>query len=1204
LPALLLLLRRPHLRDLFHAALVVTCALCIKVELESGLRGQLLERIARQVGGEHHRIATAALALILQLQGQGTLPEKAMRSLSTTGADEMVSALPQAIDCRNLLASVLEACLWTDTKTQRTDEDIKAFHSLASGLLSDTTLSESYAESLALAALQAFTKIVDTQSQDTTEQQRSTEAVRAVLTKLGARQPAALGAAFRRAAEAAAKNGLSAEPLVQLVAPACAVVSSEDSSGAGSVVPVVQAFAHKSAKVRAKAVLEATRHLLEAGDMDDEKRQTQGQPLLASLILQATQDENAQVVQNSLQSEEFWTSPAQVAVAAAMSVLESLLARLLHNPASQGKSLTEMFASVVLGGTHRCKMMLAAVRCSSWVYGRSDCTEQLRKRMDSFLLPLLVLCVVGSDLGQVSGETNLEEIKAAVRVFCAGSEHSLYSNVSGGAALCLDLLAQSVDTATATQLCSIVEGVFRPADSTSAVMLGGMAAQTAAALLLASAVPKLLERMGVAALTNSDNPLARSAQACRRLAQHQAVSQSGECAETIRRMLQGIISGISAIEKRQSGGDEKKKKRRSLGSSSTDAALVDAVRGVLRLALDRPRSLAAELRQTLGLRGSLVRSALLHLAFGSDAFESSVVANALLMIRSYMGSASSVDWAFDQTLVVPLMSRLAAADAKEVRAASLEVFRAMQSLDLETHDGLNWDSPCATALRSAGVLRSTTEVLSPKGWASVQEQKSEIGGLPAKVFQGLLEHVAAHRTEILQDKNAVAMVLSKFLGGKGGPLKGAARGGACAFWATGLCMLTTQPTMEEPSLLPALPVVPLISGVQNLVGIVVAEVMTDLGSDSTAKVPEMVRVAALAVSSLTKAEAANPSREKAQLAMREALTSFLQQVTLPFCKGLVEIYEKGAQKVSHSVAETLRLQCQCLASASRLQLADEVRKEAVATLFSLGVAAGAVAGSVAGDAAEANAEEQIAPSDALPVSSASVVASSALVDASLDSGLLQQLVQHTPALKGKQLNTLRGCAAAELLCSQVVGLSNLDAGSSDLLVTLSKSSQDAAAQLAKVLAAGKTHEHQPAALHLLLAVAALSEHLDSGDRVAADGKASEFVSTVCASLSTACSALGKHLTEPMLAAVVRSCGALARLAGVPTTAGKAISEAMPPPMQTCLDGLGHFAAPLGSDIMGLLRGNLQRPPRVAPSGTPWRRPGLGGCCARPRRRRW
>lgn len=1206
LPALLLLLRRPQLRDLFHAALLVTAGLCAKAHLHSSTWSQLFERIARQAAGEHSRAATSAMALLLQLQG-GALPEKALRSLAQAGATAGLSAsrAHQALDCRNLWASALEASLCKEAKAP-CGEELQVF---VRSLLSDTSVVDEYAEALALAALQAFSKSAGSAECSEGERQRAAEAVRPALEAVGAQQPAALGTALRRATAAITKGGGSAGPLLSLVAPACSVVSASDDV-AGSLVPMVQAFADASAKVRAKAVHETLQHLLGSNGKDEESA---SQRLWVGLVLQATGDASPQVIQNALQSKEFWTTMPDVD--ASIRALEAVMERLLAKPTPQGNHFNDIFRSI-LGESSRAVLVPPSLRCFSWVYTRADCDTAARQRMDTFLLPCLVLCAIGLEAleplataGGASRGAAQAELKAALHSFCSASEHRLFQGVeAAGCSSLSQAMVQSTDATVALGLCGIIQGRFRPAPPSPPVALGGVAAQLAAATLLAGALPRLLPEVA-SSPERGEELLLHAAQGCQWLFWQQSLlrsASSGALADSGRALLRAVVSGVATWGKQQGagiagGGDgEKKRRRRSRGDGNPRTIAPDVMRTLLRVLLDRPRSLASELRQALALAPATLRPALLQLALEPHSSElrkvqdhsmpqTAGISNALRLVRSLV-VAGSQDWAPDQSLLVPLMSQLVSSEAQEVRAATLEVLEAFsRKLEWEKVEfDPAWASAGARYLREAGLLRAASDALPPQAWTATKEQALQEAGTSATVIRAFLEHVLAHRGEILKDRLATVLVLSKFLSGKGGAARGAAESAAC-FWALGLAMLPGLLPGRAAALLAALPGAPLLQALApRVLRTAVEELLAELRRGEP-RAPEVLRTAALVASGLAEAGLASKGmREKARSASKEALETFAQQVAQPLCLGIAEVYEQGVA-VPQCVVDILQEVCRSTSGAAKWALDPEVLRSAVAGLFRLSVAAACFPGPNSGDLEEAGRAPAAAQSAA--------AASSALSEANLGPELLQHLLGESTSLTGRSLVEPRGRAAAELLCRGVVGCVAAAEGRSSsssragLLVALARTAQEAAAQHIQGQAAGKEVLNPPALLHLLAAMAALAESF-VGEQSDEAQLAPACVQQVSGCIAAVCKAMGRHLTSGMLSTIIQTCGALSVVSPL-QEAGASVGafDAMPAPLQACLTALQCSASPLAPEAAALLRQNLRRlwsyPGPVSPGALTW-----------------
>jgi len=317
------------------------------------------------------------------------------------------------------------------------DAELAAF---AAGLLSDESLTQRYAVPLIQAALHGFCETTDAKKAVVAE------ALCSPLAGLSDRQPLVTSQIFKEVVDTALEAGLNVEPLVQLVAPACAAVQAEgDSKGAGTFVPMVQAFSHKTDKVRCDALAKAVADLESSKGKEDEQRQR----LLASLALQTVQDESVGVACQALQLKSLWASLPQAKPDMTVPTLEALLAKELNSAKPQGDTLQAMFSSVLLKGPPL-TLVPAAINCCAWVYSRKDCKAEMRNRIDVMLLPLLVFAAVGLDLSvapppaekkkKKRGSANVDQssesagqaLRTALLSYCGVSEHGALAGFAGG----------------------------------------------------------------------------------------------------------------------------------------------------------------------------------------------------------------------------------------------------------------------------------------------------------------------------------------------------------------------------------------------------------------------------------------------------------------------------------------------------------------------------------------------------------------------------------------------------------------------------------------------------------------------------------------------------------------------------------------------------------------------------------------------------
>ncbi|CAE8636333.1 unnamed protein product, partial [Polarella glacialis] len=1180
LPTLLQLLRRPHLRDGFHAALAVAGALCTKVDLESSVQAQILERAAKQAAGEQGRPAAALMATLLQLQVVQGIPEKVLKSLADAGPEALAQALHPAVDNGNLVAAIVEAALQRAASVPESEEG-QQLQALVMGLLEYDSVIDRYGLPLSFAALQAFSAAtagsLGKGKENKARKERATKVLQGPVAALGARQPAALGAAFRRAVEAALEAGddAAAELLVKLVA---------DLEGESQ------------------------------GEAPQRRR------LMASLVLQALEDESTEVALRALRQEALWASlPEEVSAAVAAEALQALLSRLLGSAVVKGNSLKSLFTSVLLDDPRVRSLAPATFRNLALVYGRKDCGAELRVKIDAFLMPLVLVCLTGldafaekdeQDQGEMSEETKsgAEALRSAVLQFCAVSEQKSLAGLKTapgpssrpGLGPLGSAVAEAADFSSCLSLCMLVQG--RPwhtpdaAQGEDATLLGGAAAQAAAAVVLAGALERLSEDKALGRET-LEQLVAQSSEACQRarLAWHMSLtapSSSGGASEFVRELWKSTLSAAAASA---SAG-----RRRSVGKTADkngaghSAELRQALLGLLRVGLEQPRALAAELRAGLSSHGAFLKPVILRLALGASAGAGSAgaVANALLLVRSLIASKKSTDWVPDQCLVVPLVAQIATAEAPEVRAAALTVLEVIQG-SVAAAAAAGSGSVTAQELREAGVLlASTGEVLPPKSWAAA-EQIPELLQFSEASLTAVLDHLLSHKAELFQDRSAVGPCLAKLLGSKGS-LGKAARQQACGHWAVGLAQLS----LPSAQLLSAIPGATLLACLKGPLGIAVEETLVQLAQKtSVVKAPSLLQVAMLALNGLTQGDGAlaGGAGEKAAAAAEESVVEFLKQVLLPFIAGVAGLCEKKAlADLQGTLAE---LVCSTCLALSRVATAlakggrrPEAVAEAVTTLFRFSVAVRSMGPSAVSAEAEAPEAEE-GELAAVRTTEVPVAAVAALVEAPLDGQLLRQLLKESPALKGKQFETLQGKAAAELLCQLVTGL-GVGVGAkrvfgpseAGLLSALGEAVRDAAkrhSEAPSTKSAADASAEGGALPHLLLAVAALSELCLGGKAASGEGGAegsegaqdskavTDVVPAVSACISQMCVSLGQRLSGGELAAIIRASGALALLA-------PASAEEPPQALKACIDGLNVYAGPLRPDLLGLLRGNLRR----------------------------
>ncbi|CAE7807572.1 HEATR1 [Symbiodinium sp. CCMP2456] len=743
LPTLMLMLRRPQPKDAFHAGLTIAGALCTKVELEASVQSKIIHFAARQAKGAEGQPATALMAAVLQLQAVQSVDNAAVKALAKHGPEELLEALPVGVDCGNLLASVVKAGLGQLAEPSEASEEIEA---LILGLLRDAPTLRRYAAPLSAAVLQAFVSAIAGNS-SAKERKRITKLYQEPVQLLSGTVPAALAEAIRRAVDQALALEVDTEPLVSLLAPACAAVKGEEGDQE-KLLPAVQAFQHKSAKVRSRAVQTAVAKLGE--DQEEGTQVTQERRrLMASLALQSLDDENVEVVAVALKQETLWTS-SEVAPSTAADVLSAALRRLLRHGQFKGnpKTLQELFRSLLQEDSRVRALFPLMIQASAWVYGREDAEEE-RRRLDALLLPPLLLAFAGLDAAEeVAGP--LLRLEEAAAEFCKVSEEPLLkgdraAEADEGCGPRISAVAQAADDEACERLADL-------AGAQAEVQLAGLGSQVAAASVLAAA----LQRQKAPKL------VLRSAAACQRLAKHLVASSltSDLLKPLWKACLEAAASPASSSSRRKSGK-----------SSLNSAGSAEAATLLLEVALMRPKAFAGDLHASLTCGAAALRPALLQLSLGSHGGPPGIRANALLLLRSLLVNG----WAADQMMLVLLLARLASTEEKQVRAASVAVLESLQAASMD-------DS--VDTLVEAKLLLPT---------ASVGPEKvcSSMGQLPKELWSSLLELLLQQRAELLQDPVAAHNVLQKVLGLKGG-LPKASREQASRFWLFGLARLEPQ----------------------------------------------------------------------------------------------------------------------------------------------------------------------------------------------------------------------------------------------------------------------------------------------------------------------------------------------------------------------------------------------------------------------------
>lgn len=1198
LPPVLALLQWPQLCHHFYAAVLVAGALCLKVELEASVQTQLIERAARHICGGSGRAVVGFFSLLSQLQHVNSLSDKALRRLASAGPDAIADALPVALDSGNLLATLTQACLQAGAAVVMGNPGADGpLRGLACGILRHGFIVDRYADPLSLAVLQIFHSACvtgPTLGGGGEQQRRVASLLQEPLTALGARQPVVLSSALKRAMVEALDRDASAEPWAELMAPTCVGFETESD---GSILPIIEAFSSKCAKTRSKAVQKAVVHL---EGSSDQKSDIKRQRVLITLILQAAQDDHLEVARKALQAESLWSYLPQADAHTTAQFFESMLAKLVPDTCPSGGDLRAMFASTLLENKRVHTLAPLLIRCLAMVSGRTDCAESVRQRIDSSLMPLLVLCFAGLDAIAAAGESwtdserkaSIEEFRSAVLEFCKVSKHTFFSKFkhNSGASLC-STAAESADSLVVQGLCNLLvarswtvsplSDSSSPGLSISKGTLGGSAVQVASCALLAQVLPFVSRDLGNDDPEETERLLIRCVDACEHFAWQQSRMRDGVCdgCEQLCMLSQALLGALSDIHARQGGKVHVKsgstgggsRRRSRTGSSGSRVALPMCTVRLLRVAVARPRTMGSVLRDGLGSHHDLLRPAILRLAlqpdqpctpqFGTPSSSSSSspaashgadasTANALLLMRSLFLSTRAPNWIPSQCIVVLLLARLASATVREVRSAALKVVEAIhpKCAELEAPGSSCWETPCALALRAAGVLKASQDVLSPSGWAVASEQKKSFAVMSEKSLALFLDQVLAHKIDIAQDSTAAISVLSKLLVGKAGAAR-TTRTKECAFWGVGIAMiLQTTSSKEPPALMAAVPLAGLLEGMgEALWNTALATSENIRKSPGVAEAPGMLHIVARKAVELMAEDGSRSPERGGQDVPIAKIMDYLERVALPICSALVEVYEGGGEEVSDSVADLAGLLCRSISCACMCPLPDEMKATALATLLALCVAASACA-----------PVDEVAIQTTKPTQRVFASARSAFLEAPLEAPVLRSLMVAKASKASAQQATM------ELVYQHVVFLDCARPGSGELLVELGKltgRTMDSAGAGASL-----TETPLPQAL---MAISALSERLVGGNVLA------ESVDMVCDSLEGVCRGAGDRLTATMLSAIIRAAAALA-----PFAAQQAASESgqfvLPSPQRVCVEALRCFRGPLEAGALGVLRASLWR----------------------------
>eukprot|EP00927_Polykrikos_kofoidii_P032092 TRINITY_DN27436_c0_g2_i1.p1 TRINITY_DN27436_c0_g2~~TRINITY_DN27436_c0_g2_i1.p1 ORF type:complete len:2554 (+),score=544.28 TRINITY_DN27436_c0_g2_i1:787-7662(+) len=1283
MPTLLMVLRKPFLRDSFNAALAIASALCIKADLGAHTRAQLAERAARHLAspGAESQAAAGFLALSAQVQDlEEVLPVRVLRGVEATGADILARALPRSLDCSHFLASLARSSLAAAVSTSGSeakktslsaaeDDDEEGgvddllsrseLGGLASGLLTEASVADAYAAPLVLAALECFC-----QAGSAREQRRMAKALRKPLAEIGNSQPLVTSLAFKQAVDAALERGLNAEPLADLLAPSCAQVADEEGGvgGCGSLLPVFQAFSHKSIKVRREALKKAVEDMehfasSEAAQLGDDEPVNR-QRLLASLALQAAGDPSEpQVVSQALGSKVLWSDLPQAPPSMTVPCLEGLLGGLLAFAQPTGSSFQGLFTTVVAQDPRIVELLPAAVNSCAWVLAREDCSEEHKGRLDMLLLPLLILCAVGLDLtalplaatgggsglggGDAAAVTVVaRELRAALLHYCGVSRHALLTRFDGGeppqapsksassAEVQLGHLAgamgAALDAETAEGLCDLVEGLTWNGAANAGgpcVLLGGCAAQAAAATLLAGSLPQLLKAKQEDGI---DRILDRGIEGCQRLAAHCSLTReskdgseaTGGGTESLCHLVRALLGAISAVDaRRREGGSASKvgKKRRNRASAAAEplSSLQSVMANALRLMLDRPKMMAGELRTALACNGELLRPALLQVALGPAQLGRSsagAVANALVLLRSLVASPVASSWAADQALVVPLLSCLNLAETCEVRAAALGVLEALRQTDWTGKDA-DRDSICAKALRAACVTCPGSDVLTTKGWEAASEKGLELVSLPKKSLDALLDRALAHKAEIVRDGNSVILVLSKLFTNKSCGLNSKSRIGLAAFVSVELAMLVRPAAsvagvpQQSPALLAAIPSESLLGGLIDPLRCSAQDMISALGRGDeetpTQTAPALLQVASLKALEVLRGDpmafGKGEEGQKVQTASEEAVCEFLRDVALPVIDAMAEVYEGGGAVTSETTIELVSTICHAVACVAgdgkqgptARAAAVAIGAKAACALLRLCTAAPDAAAPAANDNTVAAEDSNEIDAASLPPSKrVPVAARTAFGEACLAASNIQGLLSSLKSSSRTTADFARQHAGLELLQPHVVSLGSSSlAGAGELLLALADVAKESST--AQDGSDGDvTTRRSQVAESALAAVAALGEivgGVEAGRSRDNDTSLEVDAVAVLDAVAEVCRAgSAESLGSRLLTLAFRICGALAPLLPPqPAPQKVGVVEALRAPrralpMKTCLELLERFTGPLGLDALGLLKGALMR----------------------------
>eukprot|EP00929_Paragymnodinium_shiwhaense_P050206 TRINITY_DN25298_c0_g2_i2.p1 TRINITY_DN25298_c0_g2~~TRINITY_DN25298_c0_g2_i2.p1 ORF type:complete len:2404 (+),score=730.73 TRINITY_DN25298_c0_g2_i2:128-7339(+) len=1177
MPTLLLLLRKPHFRDSFHAALTVTGALCVKADLSTSARLQFVERVVRHVAAPGAEGRAVAKFLVLQAQLQDieeVLSAKVMRSLAEVGADALARSLPSDTDCANLLSALVRVSVMmsfgqggqkSEKQPGKADEDAGEDGSgnivdFVGELLLHEQLVQRYGEPMVMAALEAFCGAADTQT-------HVAGLLKDPLRQIGAAQPLMLSTVFKKVVDSGLEAGFDVAPIVELLAPTCAPVDADGSEGS-SLTPVVQAFSHKSAKVRSNALAKAVAELAEKGK-DSEEADEQRSKMLAGLALQALEDKSLQIVAEALQLKALWASLPQATGDMAVPSLHKLLDRLLLASQSplKGADLRGMTEFLLCDGSKEAALLPSVLDSCAWVYGRKDCAVELRARLDAALLPILLVIAAALDMQATSPAAAL---RAALLHYCGASKHALLAKFSKGAEpkgdgklaagpLLSAMAAAAVNDAdSVASLCTIVSGRALTAAGEGAVLCGGSAAQAAAALVLAGALPKLVETQEAAGELLST----RCVQSCQQLSLQLSLSSaSAGGADAFGKLVQALLTALVSLA--PAAPKKKKKAAPTAGLTPKQTAMSD----VIRLILERPQALSKELQFAILTHGDALRPAILSVAFGPTDLESAAAtANALQLLRGLLLSKKTSSWAPDQSFVVASLLRMAAAEAAEVRGAALGVLDALANASWPKSSAAAADaSAMATSLQEAGVLHSVSDVLSPSALETASAKEGLLA-LPQKSLDGLLTHFLAHKAEVLRDRAAVSTVLSSFLMNKSSRVKLDKTARATASAALGLAVAMQMQAEEVPALLAAIPASGLLGGLQEELVKALTDTVPQLGQQKP--VPTVLLMAADAALKSLHGQGA----ESDDKASEDPMVSYVRDLALPLCAAAGDIYTGEGSVTSTAAVQLFKVIFEILAivagDGSESNIASRVSGalggEAASALLRVCVV---TAAAKAEGEMETEAAQALPPSRRLPAN-AHAAFSAAKMDGKRLLGLLA-----SSSLKGKKADLVQASTLLDILYPHFAGLGSSLESAGELLTVLAGLATASASRQKEEAGRGYM-------VSVISATAAVAEQLAASEHAAAKGKVD--VAAISAALSEVCREAGEHLQTSTLAAVMRASAALATLmpaAAAPKKFGTsaALAPGKPPaPLQACMDALAKFSGVLGADALGLLKGGFVR----------------------------